>query len=65
MDVERVRVVVAGRIAQLDRAGRWVELDADLLLRREIGRREIGRLDVTKPKRKIQKSIKIDKMEEN
>jgi hypothetical protein len=64
MDVERVRVVVAGRIAQLDRAGRWVELDADLLLRRE-RRREIGRLDVTKPKRKIQKSIKIDKMEEN
>jgi hypothetical protein len=47
MNVERVGVVVAGRIAQLDRAGRWVELDADLLLRRE-RRREIGRLHITK-----------------
>lgn len=38
-----IRIVVAGRVAQLDRAGRWMEFDADLLLRWE-WRREIGRL---------------------
>ena len=46
-----IRVVIARRIAQLNRAGRWVELDADLLLWRE-RRREIGRLNLEKEKHK-------------
>lgn len=41
----RVRVVVGRSVAQL--AGRWVELDADLLLGRE-RRREIGRLSTNR-----------------
>lgn len=63
-----VRVVVARRIAQLDRAGRWVELDADLLLRRE-RRREIGRLNLGKREEKMKKiqyqpvPVKLDKHE--
>lgn len=54
----RVGIVVGRRVAaaaaQLDRAGRRVELDADLLLGRE-RRREVGRLEISNTKKKIVK----------